>query len=374
MSHPPDIERPIEGLPVLYLGVGGVLQPSESTYIWVHGKDPFEDGHERYECSPLLDELLMGWPDVRIVLTSVRPWRHGLPAVLGALGAGLAQRVLGHTFEDLTTKARFGKSQRHLSDLDYWRLSKASIVEKHVAWLRPRAWVVVDDETQGWTNSELARHVVLTPPLAGLMDAEAQAKLVALLEHQFGPPSEAFPTEVLKRSGNIHFDPELVRQFAAAASAHALEDMAPRPRVLVLGLEGTLFTLVGSTLIARPHLFGFLESCADIFERIVVLPEDHDQFLATAQQLADRGDAPDWLLGVDRIAWDGRTKNLEQAGVFDRQEALLLDDKPGYVHPGQQDQWVSLSTFTGAPKDWELLRVYELLEQAVRRGLGRADK
>lgn len=188
MTYQPDTHEPGTELNVLYLGVGGVLQPSRSIYEVVHGRDPFADGHSPYECAPLLDELLRGWPDVRIALTSVRPWRHGLPAVLEALGPGLAQRVIGYTFEDLTTKARFGKSQRHISEMDYWRMSRASIVEKHLQWLRPRAWVAVDDEDQGWTDGELACHVVLTPPLTGLLDAEAETKLRGLLVHQFGPP------------------------------------------------------------------------------------------------------------------------------------------------------------------------------------------
>lgn len=90
-------------------------------------------------------------------------------------------------FGDLTAKARFGRLQRHLSDLDYWHMRKGHIVEKHLAWLRPRAWLAIDDEAQGWTDRELACHVVLTPPPQGLLDPEAQAKLVGLREHQPSP-------------------------------------------------------------------------------------------------------------------------------------------------------------------------------------------
>lgn len=358
---------------VLYLGIGGVLQPSSETYHCVHGRDPFKDGHRRYEHAPLLAEMLMGWPEVRIVLTSVRPWRYGLPAVLEALGPSLAQRVIGCTFDDLTSRARYGKLQRHLSEMDYWRMSRASIVEKHLEWLQPRAWIAVDDETRGWTDGELARNVVLTPALSGLLDAEAQAKLVGLLQHQFGLPTEALPIEQQERPPKLHVDPELARQFAAAAASHEFEGVAPCPRVLVLGLEGTLFTSVGGTQIARPHLFSFLEACAELFERIVVFPEDHNQFRTTAQQLVDRGDAPAWLPEVNCIAWNGRTKDLERAGVFDLREVLLVDDKPGYVHAGQHGQWIALSTFSGTQRDWELLRVYELVGKAVQPESRRAE-
>lgn len=272
-NQQPFEEPSLEPVHVLYLGIGGVLQPSKSTYTWVHGRDPFQDGHEPYECVPLLEELLKGWPDVRIVLTSVRPWSHGLPAVLEALGPGLAQRVLGYTFDDLTTKARFGKSQRHLSDLDYWRMGKAVIVQKHLEWLRPGCWVAVDDETYGWNDDELACHVVLTQPLEGLLDVGAQAKLAGLLVYQFGPPIARSGLASAERPGPaepaaLTYDPADAHRYTAAAEAHAFQRMMTIPRVLVLGLQGTLFTTLHEALVLRLHLHSFLDSCGDLFERI----------------------------------------------------------------------------------------------------------
>ena len=96
-------------LRVVYLGISGVLHPSSSTYMWVHGRDPFEDRHCPYESARVLEQLLEGWPEVRIVLTSTRPWRYGLPAVLAELGPALASRVLGYTFKDLTEHAKVGE-------------------------------------------------------------------------------------------------------------------------------------------------------------------------------------------------------------------------------------------------------------------------
>ncbi|MFG6459801.1 NIF family HAD-type phosphatase [Roseateles sp. BYS96W] len=357
---------------VLYLGIGGVLHPRESMYRWTRGRASSEDGHEPYECIPLLTDLLNGWPGVRIVLTSIRPQEHRLPVILEALGPGLAPRVIGNTFEDLTSKARFGQLQRHVSDLDYVRMSNALVVEKHLAWLRPRAWVGVDAEARGWTDSELACNVVITPPLSGLIDAEAAAKLAGLLAHQFGPPIESLPTEWPGRRATPRADPYLARRFAAAARAKG--SAVPRPRVLALGLEGTLFSMVGGALVGRPHLFSFLQSSVQLFERIVVFPEDHDQFRAVAKALARQGDVPAWFPQVDRIAWDGKAKNLERAGVFELREALLVEDKPGYVFPGQEEQWVGLNTFVGSQRDQELVRVYQLLESVVQPEPGRAEE
>ncbi|MDE2300216.1 MAG: hypothetical protein KGL99_05780 [Burkholderiales bacterium] len=124
---------------VIYLGISGVLHPSRSLYELIEGHSPESDGHRLYEAVPVLDNLLSGWPDARIVLTSTQPWAKGLPAVLNELGPGLASRVIGFTYEDLTTKLRRGRRQLPLSDEDYWRLLKSEIVRLHVEWLRPAA-------------------------------------------------------------------------------------------------------------------------------------------------------------------------------------------------------------------------------------------
>lgn len=375
MTYQPDTHESGTELNVLYLGVGGVLQPSRSIYQAVHGRDPFDDGHERYECAPLLTDLLVGWPDVRIVLTSVRPWRHGLPAVLEALGTGLAQRVIGYAFEDLTTKARFGESQRHISEMDYWRMSKAAIVEKHLAWLEPRRWLAVDDEAFGWTHRELACNVVLTPPLEGLANEEARTKLRGLLLHQLGPPevipAQPEPSDGLRLASRL-FDPDQAHRFTAEAARQAFARGTPVPKVLVLGLEGTLFASVIGTLTPRPHLFSFLESCAELFERLVVMPDDVQRFRAVANELRRDGAAPDWFRDLDCIAWSGGLKDLERIGVFELAEALAVDADRQHIVPGQKSQWIDLSAFDGSPGDQGLLTAYDRLRALVDSTGGRS--
>ena len=137
---------------VVYLGVSGVLHPSASTYELVHGRSPWDDGHRKYEAVPWLSSALTHWPEVQIVLTSTQPWKHGLPAVLEHLGT-LAERVLGFTYHDLTTnvvrqvRTRSGTTRSlGYSNEDYWRMHKSHVVTAHVKWLKPQAWVAVDDE------------------------------------------------------------------------------------------------------------------------------------------------------------------------------------------------------------------------------------
>jgi hypothetical protein len=172
---------------VVYLGVSGVLHPSASLYELVEGRSAWDDGHRPYEAVPVLERALQGWPHARIVLSSTQAWSKGLPAVLAALGPSLASRVLGHTYEDLTTKLRRGRRQIPLSNEDYWRLNKSDIVRLHAQWLQPAAWVAVDDESILWTAEEHRNHLVEVDGCKGLLDPAAQDRLLTVLTGQFGP-------------------------------------------------------------------------------------------------------------------------------------------------------------------------------------------
>lgn len=180
---------PAEPPNVIYLGISGVLHPSRSLYELVEGRSPEDDGHRPYEAVSVLERLLRGWPDARIVLTSTQPWSKGLPAVLGELGPELAAKVLGFTYEDLTTKLRRGRRQLPLSSEDYWRLNKSEIVRLHVELTKPAAWVAVDDDTILWTASERQQHLVEVDGCKGLLhDLVAQDRLMTVLEGNFGAP------------------------------------------------------------------------------------------------------------------------------------------------------------------------------------------
>ena len=175
----------------LYLGISGTLHPSASTYELVHGHSPWDQGHHRYEAVAWLSSALARWPDVRIVLTSTQPWKHGLLAVLEHLGV-LAGRVIGFTYEDLTTKVvrqvrtRSGTT-RHLtySNEDYWRMNKGHIVSTHVEWLRPEAWVAVDDEDILWPRASVD-HVCIVDGCRGLHHPAEQDRLLTCLQMNFG--------------------------------------------------------------------------------------------------------------------------------------------------------------------------------------------
>lgn len=178
-------------LHVVYLGINGVLHPSRSTYELVMGHMPEADGHRLYEAVPMLEHHLSQWKTARIVLTSAQTWARGLSAVKGELGPFLASRVLSDSYTDLTTKVPCGPRQMPIGNADYWRLLKAEIVRLHVEWLRPTAWIAVDDETLFWSPAERALHLVAVDPCKGLLDRTAQDRLATAMAGQFGPADSA---------------------------------------------------------------------------------------------------------------------------------------------------------------------------------------
>lgn len=182
--------------PTVYLGISGVLHPSESLYQLLYGRSAWDDGHSKYESVVVLERALKAWPDVRLVLTSTQPWAHGLTSVLEQLGHSLASRVVGYTYEDLTAKVqreartRSGTTRNvRFSNEDYWRMSKAQIVTAHVEWSHPERWIAIDDEGILWPSDVRRDQLVLTDGCAGLAGAEAQDRLMTLLHGNFGPPA-----------------------------------------------------------------------------------------------------------------------------------------------------------------------------------------
>jgi HAD domain in Swiss Army Knife RNA repair proteins len=186
----PDAVEVTRGDPlrVVYLGISGVLHPSASLYKFIHGCSPWSDGRSEYESTPVLAAALAGWPDARIVLTSTQPWPNGLMSVLERLGPRLASRVIGFTYEDLTSDGHLGAQQAALSSNGYWRLMKSEVVRLHRRRVRPSAWLAVDDEMACWTVDEHRDHVLLTDGCEGLLEPRAQDRLMTLLVGNFGAP------------------------------------------------------------------------------------------------------------------------------------------------------------------------------------------
>lgn len=96
-------------------------------------------------------------------------------------GPGLAARVIGFTFEDLTLRAAVPPRQKPIDGDDYWRLMKCDIVRRHMEWLRLAAWIAIDDESSLRTADERRGHLVATNGCLGLMEPAAQDRLATVL-------------------------------------------------------------------------------------------------------------------------------------------------------------------------------------------------
>jgi HAD domain in Swiss Army Knife RNA repair proteins len=177
-----------EPLKVVYIGISGVLHPSALLYKFIDGCSPWKDGRCEYESAPVLETALLGWPEAKLVLTSMQPWSEGVEPVLARLGSGLASRVLGVTFEDLAEDVRFADQHPAVGSAGRRWLMNSEIVRLHRQWLRPAAWLVLDDETACWTVEEHREHIVLTDACEGLREPRAQDRLMTLLVCNFGPP------------------------------------------------------------------------------------------------------------------------------------------------------------------------------------------
>ncbi|KGM56146.1 hypothetical protein N799_04970 [Lysobacter arseniciresistens ZS79] len=141
------------------------------------------------------------------------------------------------------------------------------------------------------------------------------------------------------------------------------------PVVLALDLEGTLISNAVSQ-IARPGLFEFLVDASATFPRIVVFTTvAEEKFRVIAQRMSQEGTVPPWFVDIECVRWHGRTKDLSFVVGASVDEVLLADDFQGYVHPGQEDQWVRVEQFHHpySLADVGLRQLFAVLESRVTR-------
>ncbi len=150
---------------------------------------------------------------------------------------------------------------------------------------------------------------------------------------------------------------------------HHLNQMKKNlPTVLALDLEGTLISNAMSQ-IPRPGLYEFLESCAELFPRLVMFTTvKEDKFRQIARLLVDEGMAPAWFADMEYVNWEGETKNLESVPNAVVSDIILVDDFEIYVHPGQEAQWMQIAYFDYpySDEDRGLLAMLEKLKMLCR--------
>jgi NLI interacting factor-like phosphatase len=123
-------------------------------------------------------------------------------------------------------------------------------------------------------------------------------------------------------------------------------------KILVLALEGTLIESAASPT-PRPGLRDFLAECAQLFDRIVLMPAVREKVARPiVQRLAEEGSAPAWLADIPYVHWEGHYKDLMLVpGFFDAALVVLLDDDPARVESDQAGMHVWISGYDPAVGD-----------------------
>jgi len=138
--------------------------------------------------------------------------------------------------------------------------------------------------------------------------------------------------------------------------------------IIALDLEQTLISNAVSQ-IPRPWLYEFLVSCEALAARIVIftaVPEKN--FRRIAQTLVEEKWAPSWFARIEYVSWDMKTKNLNFIDSNFDERIVLVDDFPGYIHLGQEKNWIPIDPFV-APYDQcdlEFWRVFQILDEKFK--------
>ncbi|WP_092003208.1 HAD domain-containing protein [Paraburkholderia lycopersici] len=158
----------------LFLDFDGCLHPHQ--VFEKPGSGPFLvgfPGHKLFENAALLEELLLPYPDLRIVLSTswVRRYRGSLRRTSRWLPPGLRARVVGATFH----------SRMHSPD--FLSASRGMQIWSDVLRRKPKAWLALDDDDRDWPPWCLD-HLVRTDEVLGINEprvlAELRAKLAAM--------------------------------------------------------------------------------------------------------------------------------------------------------------------------------------------------
>jgi hypothetical protein len=164
---------------ILFLDFDGVLHPAR-TVMGQHGPEMDGDGSPFMWADKLVD-LLAEHPHVQIVLSTSWTRHLHFEQVRDFLPASLRRRVVGSTWHRIQTDPEFSKGLQ----LSYWRdASRYQQVKRwvHVHRLRHR-WVAIDDDAEGWEESDRAR-LVHTQGETGLSDPAVLSHLAKLLRGQ----------------------------------------------------------------------------------------------------------------------------------------------------------------------------------------------
>jgi hypothetical protein len=155
---------------LLYLDFDGVLHHHDvwwHTRIGAYLRAP--DQYKIFQHLVLLEQLLAPYPEIRIILSTSWVRQYGCSRAAKQLGPRLRQRVVGATFH------------RRMNELEFLELHRGQQVWNDVQRRKPRGWLAVDDDGEGWP-AESNGHFIKTHDEYGISEPDVLAVLKDRLE------------------------------------------------------------------------------------------------------------------------------------------------------------------------------------------------
>ncbi len=163
---------------VLFLDFDGVLHPAEvGRFRTPPSIRCLEPGHELFESVPVLEAALAPYPTVKIVLSTTWVRVLGYERARARLSPGLQARVIGGTYHNRADReSGFAQWSRYLQ------------IVHDLARRRPKRWLAIDDDAEGWPDVAYDTYV-RTPERLGLACPAAQELLARKLAEVFCHPA-----------------------------------------------------------------------------------------------------------------------------------------------------------------------------------------
>lgn len=158
---------------VIYLDFDGVLHHEDVRWSAKRRAYLNVPGHQLFEHASLLEALLAPYPQLRIVLSTSWARVYSFDKAARRLPSSLRRRVIGATWHSEMDKLIFTGQTRGMQ------------VVSDVARRRPRDWLALDDDDEGWPQ-EVREKVLVTDERLGLSAPDMQQRLTDALKRLSG--------------------------------------------------------------------------------------------------------------------------------------------------------------------------------------------
>jgi len=178
-----------------YFNVVAELDADRTRYPFLRGPG------QLFEWAPRLGEMLVPYPDVRIVLSTSWCPVFGLDYCRARLPSSLSTRVIGETSDGADTPAD-----------DRMLLSQCEQIRAYVRREGVKDWIALDDDREGLFDNDPDRdRFVICNPVLGLSEQRVLDELETLLANGPGMPKRLSLAEMLAEMPDAGTDDDFKR-------------------------------------------------------------------------------------------------------------------------------------------------------------------